>query len=51
MDTSIFVYASDHVRDVAEAIVAQARQVGEDGNMLRRRQARRQRLFAALPTA
>ncbi len=51
VDTSIFVYASDHVRDVAEAIVAQARQVGEDGNMLRRRQARRQRLFAALPTA
>lgn len=51
VDSSVFVYATDHVRDVAEAIVAQARQVGEEGNALRRRQARRQRLFAALPTA
>jgi GNAT superfamily N-acetyltransferase len=51
VDSSVFVYASDHVRSVAEEIVAQARRVGEEGNVLRRRQARRQRLFAALPTA
>ena len=51
VDSSVFVYATDHVRDIAEAIVQQARQVGEEGNMLRRRHARRQRLFAALPTS
>ena len=50
VDTSHFVYASDHVREIAEAIVAQAKQVGDEANQLRRRQARRQRLFAALPS-
>jgi hypothetical protein len=50
VDTSGFVYASDHVRDIAEQVVAQVKQVGDEGDQLRRRQARRQRLFAALPS-
>lgn len=51
VDTSGFVYASDHVREITEQVVAQVQQVGAEGEALRRRQARRQRLFAALPTA
>lgn len=50
VDTSGFVYASDHVREITDLVVAQALEVGEEGDRLRRRQARRQRLFAALPT-
>jgi GNAT superfamily N-acetyltransferase len=50
VDSAGFVYATDHVREVVSLIVAQAQQVGSDTEMLRRRHARRQRLFAALPT-
>lgn len=49
VDTSSFVFASDHVREVTEEILAQVREVGSEGDRLRRRHARRQRLFAALP--
>lgn len=50
VDTSGFVYASDHVREITELVVAQVKHVGDEANELRRRQARRQRLFAALPS-
>jgi hypothetical protein len=49
IDTGGYVYASDHVKEITEAIVAQVREVGAEGDRLRRRFARRQRLFAALP--
>lgn len=51
VDTSEFVFASDHVREVTEAVLAQVREAGAEGDRLRRRYARRQRLFAALPGA
>jgi hypothetical protein len=43
-------YANEHVESIARAIVAQSTQLGDDITARRRREARRQQLFAALPT-
>jgi hypothetical protein len=50
-DESTWQFASDHVRETARLIVDQAAAVIDAAHTARRRQARRQRLFAALPSS
>jgi GNAT superfamily N-acetyltransferase len=50
VDDASWVYADEHVQQLANLIIDQARQLGEAATQERRRQARRAQLFAALPT-
>jgi len=50
VDDSDWEYANEDVEKLAHMILAQARSVGDQATTIRRRYARRQELFAALPT-
>ncbi|MEY4173808.1 MAG: hypothetical protein RI900_973 [Actinomycetota bacterium] len=50
VDIGSWQFASEHVESVARAIVGQTEQLGDDMTTLRRREARRRQLFAALPS-
>jgi len=50
IDLSTWQFASEHIESVATAIAAQSEALGDDMARLRRREARRRQLFAALPT-
>lgn len=49
VDDSEWVYADDTVRDFAHLVMDQVRRLGDEATSRRRREARRQQLFAALP--
>jgi hypothetical protein len=50
IDDSPWVYGDPSIETLAHLIMAQARELGDAATAMRRRQARRQQLFAALPT-
>jgi hypothetical protein len=50
IDDSPWVYGDESIETLAHMIMAQARELGDAATAMRRRQARRQQLFAALPT-
>ena len=49
-DDSPWVYGDPSIETLAHLIMTQARELGDAATAMRRRQARRQQLFAALPT-
>lgn len=51
VDMSTWVYADPHVEQIARLIVGQIAELNQSATALRRREARRQQLLAALPTA
>jgi hypothetical protein len=50
IDDSQWVYADQSIETLAHMVMAQARELGDAATTMRRRQARRQQLFAALPS-
>lgn len=50
IDDSPWVYGDPSIETLAHLVMTQARELGDAATAMRRRQARRQQLFAALPT-